>query len=90
MEAISNHELADLLVETGAAHHEAYSESDGVDPEWASWYGPYLQARIGDRLGREVTRSELVYLLVKAQREHDAAGDGSPWQDYSARIILAG
>lgn len=90
MSKISEQELADLLTETGQAHHQAYLESDGVDPEWSSWYGPYLQTKIGDRLGRRVTRSELIYLLLKAQREHDAAEDGSPWSLYYARVIRAG
>jgi len=87
---ISEQVLADLLIEVGQAHHEAYRESDGLDPEWASWYGPYLQTRIGDRLGRSITRSELIYLLLKAQHLHDASDDGSPWPPYYAGVILAG
>ena len=90
MSTISDEDLADLLMEVGQAHHQAYLETDGVDPEWASWYAPYLQTSIGDRLGRKVTRSELTYLLLKAQREHDAANDGSPWPSYYAAVILAG
>jgi hypothetical protein len=90
MSTISDQELADLLMVVGQAHHEAYRESDGFDPEWASWYAPYLQTRIGDRLGRKVTRSELTYLLLKAQREHDSAADGSPWPPYYAGVIRAG
>jgi hypothetical protein len=87
---ITKQELADLLMQTGKAHHAAYRESDGFDPEWASWYGPYLQTRIGQGLGRKLTRSELVYLLIRAQREHDALGDGSPWPAYYADVLLTG
>ena len=90
MDTIAKQGLADLLMQTGQAHHAAYHESDGFDPEWASWYGPYLQTKIGDRLGRKLTRSELVYLLIKAQREHDALADGSPWPAYYADVLLAG
>ena len=90
MNSIATQELADLLMQTGQAHHAAYHESDGFDPEWASWYAPVLQAGIGDRLGRKLTRSELVYLLIKAQREHDALDDGSPWPAYYAEVLLAG
>ena len=90
METISTEELARLLVETGGAHHDAYADSNGVDPEWASWYAPYLQARIGDRLGRKVTRGELIYLLVKADREQQAAVDGSEWPDAYAAVLLKG
>jgi hypothetical protein len=88
MATMSEQELAELLVETGHAHHAAYAASDGVDPEWAGWYGPYLQARVGDRLGRRVTRSELTYLLIRAEREHNAADDDSSWPGYYAAVIL--
>jgi len=87
---ISEQELADLLTETGQAHHRAYLDTDGVDPEWASWYSPYLQTRLGERLGRTVTRSELIYLLLKAQREHDAAEDGYAWPLFYARVLRGG
>ena len=35
---LTREELAELLVETGHHHHQAYADSDGVDPEWALWY----------------------------------------------------
>jgi len=90
MDIISGKELAQLLVETGNAHHEAYSDSNGVDPEWASWYAPYLQSRLGGRLGRKVTRSELTYLIVRADREHQATEDAPPWPDLYAWVLLKG
>ena len=88
MATISTQELADLLRETGQAHHAAYRASDGFDPEWAGWYAPWLQARLGDRLGRAVTRSELTYLLIRAEREQAAAADETPWPEYYARVLL--
>ena len=90
MATMSRQEVARLLVATGHAHHAAYAAADGVDPEWASWYAPYLQAQLGDGLGRKVNRSELIYLLVRSEREHDDADDGSEWQDYYAGVILKG
>ena len=88
MAMITMTELAGLLRETGQAHHAAYRGSDGFDPEWASWYAPYLQARLGDGLGRAVTRSELTYLLIKAEREQAAADEASPWPEFYARVLL--
>lgn len=80
-------ELAELLTATGRHHHAAYRASDGVDPEWALWYAPYLQARLGDRLGGIPTRGELVYLLIAAERAH--AGDETvKWPDFYAAFIL--
>lgn len=89
-ERLTQNELADLITAAGHAHHAAYIDSDGVDPDWAMYYAGYLEAHLGDRLGRKASRSELTYLLVKAQREHDALSDDSPFAPYYASVLLAG
>jgi hypothetical protein len=86
---ISADQLADLLKRTGDAHHAAYKVTDGTDPEWASWYSGHLQTLLGDGLGRPITRSEIVYLLCKAQMEQDADGSSEPWTVYYANMILS-
>jgi hypothetical protein len=86
---ISADQLADLLKRTGDAHHAAYEATGGTDPEWASWYSGHLQALLGDGLGRSITRSEIVYLLWKAQKDQDSSGSTEPWPDYYAALILA-
>lgn len=85
--AITDDELAELMVEAGHHHHAAYIEADGVDPEWALWYASYLQTLIWDRLGRLLTKSELVYLLVASDLEVRDSDDPAKWpQIYSRRI----
>lgn len=79
-------EIADLLRQTGEAHHEAYRETDGVDPEWAIWYAGYIQAHIGDRLGGRITRSELVYQLLRAEKVQ--ANTTEDWPTAYARVLL--
>lgn len=86
---ISADHLAALLKQTGDAHHGAYEATDGTDPEWASWYSGHLQTLLGDGLGRPITRSEIVYLLCKAQEKQDADGSDAPWTVYYANLILA-
>jgi hypothetical protein len=86
---ISADQLADLLKRTGDAHHAAYKATDGTDPEWASWYSGHLQTLLGDRLGRPITRSEIVYLLCKAQMEQEATGSTESWTDYYAKLMLS-
>lgn len=86
---ISTDELARLLKRTGDAHHAAYQTTDGADPEWALWYSSYLQALLGDGLGRPITRSEIVYLLYKAQIAKDADGSKVPWPTYYANVFLS-
>ncbi|HLA44113.1 MAG TPA: hypothetical protein VJZ27_11790, partial [Aggregatilineales bacterium] len=65
------HKLTALMQETGKAHHQAFIESDGADPEWALWYAEHLQKKLGAILGIEFTKSDLVYLLISAQREQE-------------------
>jgi hypothetical protein len=86
---ISADQLADLLKRTSNAHHAAYAATDGTDPEWANWYSGHLQALLGDGLGRPITRSEIVYLLCKAQTNQAAEGSEEAWTSYYATLILS-
>ena len=86
---ITTEQLAALLQQTGQAHHAAYIETDGTDPEWAAWYSGHLQTLLGDGLGRPITRSEIVYLLLKAQKSHDTSASDEPWSTYYADAILS-
>ena len=85
---LNQEQLADLLMETGHHHHQAYIDSDGVDPEWALWYAGYLHARMWDRAGALPTRSQLIYLLLRGEMELAEAGTDTPWPQYYAGIIL--
>jgi len=87
MADITDDELAELMVETGHNHHAAYIDSDGVDPEWALWYAGYLQAQIWDRLGRVLSKSELVYLLIASDIEVSKSDDPAAWPQIYARRI---
>ena len=78
-----------MLTEAGQRHHEAYVEADGVDPEWALWYASYLQAKLWNDAGTLPTRSQLVYLLIDAERAHAAADGDEPWPAFYARRIAA-
>ncbi len=84
-------DLAELLMETGHHHHQAYIEADGTDPEWALWYAGYLQTRIWDGFGSIPTRSRLVHLLLGAEEAHGAAGDDAgAWPPFYATFIAEG
>lgn len=82
-------ELADLLLEAGHRHHQAYAVTDGADPEWALWYAGYLQARLWDRTGSLPTRSKLVHLLLAAEEQHGATDGDVPWPPFYAESMLA-
>jgi hypothetical protein len=86
---ISVDDLGVLLKRTGDAHHAAYQATDGTDPEWAIWYSAHLQTLLGNGFGRSITRSEIVYLLCKAQMAQDADGSNGPWPTYYAHLFLS-
>ena len=80
--------LADLLEETGRRHHAAFKDADGVDPEWALWYAGYVQAHLWDEAGSVPSRSELVYLLIGAERAYVTSGNEVAWPRFYARRLL--
>lgn len=69
--------IADLLEETGHAHHQAFLSSDGADAEWPLWYAEYLKEKMSRLFGQEITCSRLVYELVRLDFKVEA-GD-RPW-----------
>jgi len=81
-------ELSQLFKETGQAHHQAFIESDGHDPEWPKWYADYLQKKLGNILNASFTQSELVYLLVLADKEHALKAPGGDWLMFYANFFI--
>ncbi len=79
--------LTDLFRETGRAHHQAFLATDGDDPEWPLWYADFLLDRLKDLLAARFTRSELVYLLVWADRDHARQAPGADWPAFYARFF---
>ena len=82
-------ELADILREAGAAHHQAFIEVDGADPEWTSWYAGHIQERLDEALSRTLTREEIVDLLKVADRQHREMAVGKEWAGFYAECLLA-
>lgn len=80
--------LIDLFQKVAADHHRAYIETDGDDPEWPIWYAERLQGLLNPLLDVGCTRSELVYLLVKVEKERVREAPGADWADYYAGFFL--
>jgi hypothetical protein len=81
-------QLEELFREAGEAHHRAYIETDGADPEWPLWYADYLRERLGALLGASFTRSQLVYLLILVASEQPLNAPGANWARYYARFFI--
>lgn len=81
-------ELVQLLRAAGPAHHHAFLATDGADLEWPLWYADYLYEAVKPLLSAALTKSELVYWLVRLDREHRQANAGQPWPEFYADILL--
>jgi hypothetical protein len=81
-------QLEDLFREAGEAHHRAFFETDGADPEWPLWYAGYLHERLGPLLGASFTKSELVYLLIWVANEQPLDAPGADWARYYAGFFM--
>jgi hypothetical protein len=82
--------VAALLHEAGETHHQVFRIVDGADDDWASWYANWLVnlSELPDLVGQPLVRSELVYMLVRLDKEYVAAKPTEPWPDYYAAGML--
>lgn len=84
----SAQKLAMLFQETGGAHHKAFHETDGADPEWPLWYADYLQDKLGKLLNADLTKSEIVYLLLSLEKQRTEKAPEAKWPSYYAKVLL--
>jgi hypothetical protein len=82
--------VAALLHEAGETHHIVYRIVDGDDPDWASWYADWLirLSELPEILHGAPVRSELVYMLVKLDREFSESKPDEPWEGFYARRLI--
>ncbi len=80
-------DVASLFIETNENHHKAFIETEGVDPEWPLWYADYLHGQLGELLHAELTKSEIIYLLLMLEKKRTAEAPGSNWPKYYANIL---
>ena len=81
-------ELANLLNETAEAHHNAFAATEGEDPDWPIWYAEYLLEKMHQILKAKFTKSELIYLLVSADKKNGAIAPGAYWPRFYAKYFL--
>ncbi len=83
--------IAAILHDAAETHHIVYHIVDGADPDWASWYADWLIAlsALTDVLGTRPVRSELVWLLVEADKRYTAEQPDQPWETVYAQRLLS-
>ena len=81
--------LADLLHQTAEEQHVAFKASDGADPDWSIWYADrLLQQGIESLLEATILKSDLIYLLVSADKEMNKSAPGARWERWYAEFLL--
>lgn len=80
--------LVGLLRETGRAHHEAFIETDGADPDWPAWYARQLQPALSRLLDTALTQREVAALLISLDQAFQQTAPGGDWADYYAHALL--
>jgi hypothetical protein len=84
---VDKQKVVELFRQSGAAHSQAFQAVNGEDPEWPMWYAEYLHAGLQLELGVEFTRSELIYLLVRADKEYRQNSPAVEWPEYYADLF---
>ena len=83
-------QIRNLLHEVSETHHRVFRITDGADDDWASWYADWLTrlSELPPLLSSPPVRSELVYLLVRLDREYTDQHPAEPWEEYYAGRIF--
>lgn len=81
-------QLIDLFNQTGQAHHIAFSDADGFDPEWPLWYASFLFDKLPPALKANMTQSEFVYLLIHLNKTQPDEAPDTDWQQYYASYLV--
>lgn len=85
-------EIAALLNQAGAAHHD-YEQTvlKGVyDREWPTWYAKYVLERgLNKLLNQEVTVEQLSQFLDQTNQNYQAERSQTSWAEYTAQKMVA-
>ena len=82
-------QIAMLLHQAAETHHVVYADTDGEDPDWASFYSDWLlrHSPLAEVLGRAPVRSHLTAELVALDERHTTANPDGDWEHYYARDL---
>ena len=80
--------IAALLRVAGRAHHQAFIETDGDDPDWPDWYASYLSANLNTMLETKLEHTQLRDLLVELDQSQRAEAPDGDWTHFYAERLL--
>jgi hypothetical protein len=62
--------------------------TEGEVPDWPIWYTDYLLEKLLKMLEAKFTKSELIYLLVLAEKKNGVVSPGAYWPRFYAKFPL--
>jgi hypothetical protein len=80
--------LAALLKAAGHAHHQAFIETDGDDPAWATWYAGYLHTKLQSFFGRDLSQDEIAQALNQLDERYRTHKVYTDWPTYYAQALI--
>jgi len=81
--------LSEMLHRTSEDHHVAFASTDGVDPDWSVWYADHLlELGIEKLLDAKLLKSDIIYLLVGADKRINLEAPGARWERWYAADLL--
>ena len=81
--------LAKILGSAGKAHHQAFIEVDGHDPEWPQWYAQFLLSETKfSHYVPKVDESTLAHLLEMLDHQYKSESPKQRWPHYYASKLL--
>jgi hypothetical protein len=83
--------LAALLNKAGDIHHMVFADTDGDDPDWATFYSDWLltHGEVAKLLAKRPIRSHLTRDLVELDEQYAAAAPSDPWPAWYAQRLIA-
>ena len=83
--------VAELLMAAGRDHHEAFIETHGIDPDWAIWYGNYLEEPFSNILNSKMSAAAITEKLKELDIEFNSEIRTEHWSKfYSKKLCLIG
>jgi hypothetical protein len=82
--------IAELLHQVGEIHHMVFSDTDGNDDDWATFYSDWLLAHsdLAQLLVRRPIRSHLTRDLVELDEQYASSAPSQPWPAWYAERLV--
>ena len=81
--------ISEVLHLASETHHTVYKKVEGEDGDWAIWYANWIieLSDLPELLDKKFVKSELIYYLVKLDKDYNHEKPQEKWEDYYAERL---